>query len=286
MNAPRKLSGLIAITLGAIALVIVAHLQLVDAIGRNYTEETLKRALVTFGIARGLNGVISVAQGTEVAIEPAGIGVNFAPGQILQPVNDLVERFSWVMLAASTSLGVQRVSIAVVSSPGYTLTVAIVVAVSVLLAWLGGRCPRGLRHLVYKVAVALLLVRFAIPTMAICSEGLYGAFLASQYEQSTQQLEQTTTSIAQINRRTEQEAKPPDSDSWLQGARRLYETAASSFDIEGRIDQYKKAAADATEHAIDLIVVFVLQTAIFPLLFLWGVVALLKSIAAFSPALP
>jgi len=277
-SVPQKLR-LAAITLIAIAALTIAQLQLVDNIGRDYTESTLKRALVTFGIARGLNGVISVAQGTQVAIEPAGIGLNFAPGQILQPVNDLIERFSWVMLAASTSLGIQRVSIEMISSRGYMLTVASFVALSLLLAWLGARTPVALRRIAGKIAITLLLIRFAIPVMAICSEGLYAAFLSSQYEKSAQQLEQTTTSIAQINRNTAQEAQKSESNSLLQGARRLYESAAASFDIQGRIEQYKQAASDATEHAVDLIVVFVLQTAIFPLLFLWGLLALLKTIA-------
>jgi hypothetical protein len=277
-SVPQKLR-LAAITLIAIAALTIAQLQLVDNIGRDYTESTLKRALVTFGIARGLNGVISVAQGTQVAIEPAGIGLNFAPGQILQPVNDLIERFSWVMLAASTSLGIQRVSIEMISSRGYMLTVASFVALSLLLAWLGAYSPAGLRRIVSKLAIALLLIRFAIPVMAICSEDLYAAFLSSQYEKSTQQLEATTTSIAQINRNTAQEVQKSDSNSLLQGARRLYESAAASFDIQGRIEQYKQSASDATEHAVDLIVVFVLQTAIFPLLFLWCVLALLKTIA-------
>lgn len=279
MSSVQHKLRLAVITLIAIAMLAVAQLQLVDNIGRDYTESTLKRALVTFGIARGLNGVISVAQGTQVAIEPAGIGLNFAPGQILQPVNDLIERFSWVMLAASTSLGIQRVSIEMISSRGYTLTVGLAVALSLLLAWLGARSPAGLRRVAAKIALALLLIRFAIPVMAICSEGLYAAFLSTQYEKSAQQLEQTTTSIAQINRNTAQEVQKTDSNSLLQGARRLYESAAASFDIQGRIEQYKQAASDATEHAVDLIVVFVLQTAIFPLLFLWSVLALLKTIA-------
>lgn len=35
----------------------------------------LKRALVTFALTRTLNGVISVAQGTQLAFQPAGVGV-------------------------------------------------------------------------------------------------------------------------------------------------------------------------------------------------------------------
>ena len=64
---------------------------------------------IVLAVARTLNGVISVAQGTEVALEPGGVGVNLTVGQILDPVNDLIERFSAVMLVASSSLGLQNI---------------------------------------------------------------------------------------------------------------------------------------------------------------------------------
>ena len=81
----------------------------VDTASQEYAEQSLNRALVTFGAARALNGVISVAQGTEVALEPGGIGIIMTPGQILDPINDLIERFSSVMLVAASSLGLQIV---------------------------------------------------------------------------------------------------------------------------------------------------------------------------------
>ena len=65
--------------------------------------------MIAFGLARALNGAISVIQGTELELHPAGVGVSFAPGQLIDPINDLVERFSWLMLASSTSLGVQKI---------------------------------------------------------------------------------------------------------------------------------------------------------------------------------
>ncbi len=72
-------------------------------------EQLFQRAFVTFALARTINGVISVVQGTEIALQPAGVGVTLTPGEILDPVNDLVERFSWIMMGATISLGVQNV---------------------------------------------------------------------------------------------------------------------------------------------------------------------------------
>ena len=91
-----------------------------DNFGEKYTEEGLTRSLAAFGIAKGLNGLISVVQGTEVAVEPVGVGVILTPGQILDPVNDLIERFSWVMLICTISLGIQSILLTIFSSSSFS----------------------------------------------------------------------------------------------------------------------------------------------------------------------
>ena len=94
------------------AVGLLAVLPVADEVGAGHVDAALKRALLGYAVARGLNGAISVAQGTEGAVQPAGVGVNFAPGEILDPINDLVERFSWIMMLAASSLGVQKVLLA------------------------------------------------------------------------------------------------------------------------------------------------------------------------------
>ena len=54
-----------------IVIALLAITKAIDHSGARHTEDALVRALATYGIARALNGVISVAQGTEIAIEPA-----------------------------------------------------------------------------------------------------------------------------------------------------------------------------------------------------------------------
>ena len=69
----------------------------VEGVTADIIENALKNALVTFAVARTLNGVISAAQGTEVALEPGGVGVVLSVGEVLDPINDLIERFSAVI---------------------------------------------------------------------------------------------------------------------------------------------------------------------------------------------
>lgn len=273
------------LALSAICLVflLIAGFGIVDDLGREYTDRGFKRALVTFAVARGLNGVISVAQGTEVAIQPAGIGLNFAPGQILDPINDLVERFSWVMLASSTSLGIQKVLMGIFASPGFTLLLGAALLLLVSLLWSPGATAERMRPLLYKSAIVLLLLRFSIPVVALVSEGVFRLFLEEQYVASSEQIEQTAQEIGHINRSTERAASGLADETIVDRAMRYYESATSQMDVQGHIDRYKAAAAEASEHAINLIVIFVLQTLLLPLLFLWIIIRLFRHLMLLDP---
>lgn len=262
-------------TLLALMLLLLAQQGAVDRFGMHYTDSGFNRALLTFAVARSLNGVISVAQGTEVAVQPAGVGINFAPGQILDPVNDLIERFSWVMLASTTSLGLQKLLLQIFSSPHFTLLLALVMAMALALLWYSRAGWEVIRRFFYRAMLLLLVLRFAVPVVALGSELLFTTFLQQQYESSTHSIEHAREEIGRINHGSAVAALPAD-QSLLGRAREWYQSTLQSIDIEATLQQYQQAAANVSEQLIQLIVIFVLQTVVLPLLFLWGIGRLLR----------
>ena len=271
-------NGIISFVLTSLAL--ISFYGLIDDFGERYTDESFRRALLTFGIAKGLNAAISVAQGTEIALEPAGIGIIFAPGQILDPVNDMIERFSWVMLACTTSLGIQGVLLKIFSSAVFSTLVAIALLLIIAVLWKRGSPPPGVRRGLYRTLVLLVILRFIIPFMAISSEGLYRAFLASDFEASTAGLRQTTEVIDELNEQNRELGNNTRSRTWIEALSENIDAAIDSLNINKRIAQLENAARDVTEHTINLIVVFTLQTILFPILFLWLALKLIR--VAFS----
>jgi hypothetical protein len=274
---PAILAKLLLST-AAVLVLLVATLGLADEAGKVYTEDGFKRALITYGIARGLNGVISVAQGTEVAVEPVGIGVTFTPGEILDPLNDLVERFSWIMLASGTSLGVQRVLLDVTAWVWFTALVGLALVAAALVGWWPGPgpVPPVIRRGVYRLALVLVILRFSVPLIAILGETLYSQFLEPQYAASKQKLEQTAETISTINDEARRQLPVGEDESLMASVKRAYASATGVLDVEERIEAFKRAAADVSEYAVNLIVVFVLQTILFPLLSVWLVIQLVK----------
>jgi hypothetical protein len=264
------------LSLSALLIVVVVHLGLLDAIGLAYTEAGFKRALITFGIVRGLNGVISVAQGTEVAVEPVGVGMTFTPGEILDPVNDLIERFSWVVLASGTSLGIQRVFLDLVSWVWFSALVTLSIVAAIAVGWWPKLVHSQVRGGLLKLAVVLVIVRFSVPAIAIASEALYTQFLEPQYTESQRELERTVAMIKSINQEAKQQRPGGEDESLLTSVKKVYESATGALDVEKHIEAFKHAAADISEFAIQLIVVFVTQTILFPLFFLWVVIQLVR----------
>jgi hypothetical protein len=98
-----------------VAVLVSTWWPAIDRFAGEQVDSALTRALVAFALARGLDGVISVAQSAELAIQPAGIGVSLHPGELLDPINDLVESFSSVMLFAAASLGLQKLLLGISS---------------------------------------------------------------------------------------------------------------------------------------------------------------------------
>jgi hypothetical protein len=70
----RTTGSKIAASLAIGVLVALSFGGIADKTAQDYTETGFHRALITYATARAINGIISVAQGTEVAIQPGGGG--------------------------------------------------------------------------------------------------------------------------------------------------------------------------------------------------------------------
>jgi hypothetical protein len=266
----------IAWSVFAIVAVAVALTGGVDRLGEADASASLKRALVTFAVSRALNGAISVAQGTELALEPAGVGVVLTLGQVLDPINDLVERFSAVMLVAASSLGLQKLLLGITSAWVFNLALIAAALAVVVTSWLpSGGVQRGAR-LARQALLAMVFARFAVPLLVIVSTLVFDTYLEAEQQAAVGALEGVQMRIEEIN---EQPATVPDPDASLTerlGA--MLDRSLDSIDFGGRLERLQTQVADASEHIVNLIVIFVLQTILLPIGFIWLFVEVLKGI--------
>jgi len=253
--------------------VILACLPVTDDVGQTHVDTAFKRALVGYALARGLNGVVSVAQGTEVAIQPAGVGVNFTPGQILDPVNDLVERFSWIMMLASSSLGIQKILLTMSAWNGLLIAIAFTGG-ALLLAQFWSRLSAA-RWILQRLFLFVLLLRFMMPAISIANDWVYRTFLEKDYVQASLSLEEAKRKIGDINDEVLAE-RQQEPTTLLERAKDIYDLAIANIDIQRRLEEYRLAAESISENTIRLVVVFLMQTLVFPLLFLFILIGISK----------
>jgi len=261
-RSPPSLRALAAALLVALLAGAAWFRPLDDAAGE-HLDRGMAAAFAAFATARALNGVISLVQSAQVSAQ-LGVGMSVAPGELLDPVNDLIERFSDAMLAATVAFGVQKVLLAV----GAHWVVALLLGAASL-AWAGlalsGRpSPRWL----LRAVALLLLVRFAVPVAAVGTDLLARTFLASQQEASRQAIETLTGEARAVAQggpgapagTAEQGSASPSLREWW----------ARGVELGPRIEALARTAGRLAEHVTHLIVVFLLQTLLFPLALAWG----------------
>ncbi len=253
----------------------LAHL---DARASSYFDGSVKKALATYAAARMLNAGISAVQGTELAVSPAGVGVRFAVGEILDPVNDLVERFSWIMLLSTVSLGIQKVLMEMGVWAGFHVLVSVAMLVLLAGVWLPRRGGLNLRGLGLRLAAVAVVVRFGIPVAGITGEALYDAFLADTYEESSESLNVIRGKIRMPIVRPDHAGEDEGEAGLLDRLRKGLQDTRDGLNIQARLEALKETAEAGVSHITNLIIVFLLQTVLLPLLVLWGLVRLTGSL--------
>ena len=230
----------------------------VDGSAAEATQVGLKRALITFAAARGLNATLSVFQSAQVSGQFL-VGGSISPGQVLEPLNRLIEAFSSVMLAVSVVFGLQLV---LLKMGAHWLVSAVLAGVAVLWgfsAWRG----HAARAWLTPALVFLLMLRFALPFAVVGSEAAFQRFMADDY--AAAQGRTAAAPPAALDPPAPAASQPGGLDALA----RLLDQARNAADIGRHIDTLKHWAEDRTEHVVKLMVVFVLQTLLLPLLLVW-----------------
>ena len=248
------------------ALVACSWLSPFDSVATDKVDAGLKRALVSFATARALNAAISVIQGTNVAIEPAGIGVTLAPGEALDPLNDLVESFSNLMLVASVSFGIQHVLIGI--GGHWLLSVFLTTATLLWCIFHFQQAP--IPRWATTCLVVTVMLRFAVPAVTVGTDVLFQGFLAQDYS-ATHSLIEASTSDAQKS--IPQASLPENAGFWD----KMKSLSPQDLNPAGKIDRLLKAAEKWPEQIIRLMVIFLLETLFIPLGLLWLLLALAKT---------
>lgn len=262
-----------------IVLLIVANFFFdLDQHAMDLHQESFERAMVAFGLAKGLNGIISLLQGTEFSLTPVGVGLTFSIGEILDPLNDLVERFSWVMLFASISLGVQKLLLLL--STKMLVQVALGVSAFFLLfcLWIEKLHRHAIFLFALKSFVFLLIIRLSAVVFILTSQAFYDNFLAIEYGHATEVLTTAQETLQKVHAATLESSKGEEEKSFFQKVQGQYDSLIQSLNISKKFDALKDDMQEASVNVINMMTLFLVQTLLMPLLYLWFLYGSIKAI--------
>src|SRR5690606_30402272 len=155
MNRLRSGGQKAVVLVAVILLVALAWVEVLDQRASAHMMNVMMESLAAFGIARVLNGVISVLQSVQLSIGVASVTV----GEALDPLNDLVEMYATLMKLSIGSLIIQNILLEIVSTLFFKVLIAVaglLLVVSVLLRGLAASA------LPFRLFVFSVFLRFAV----------------------------------------------------------------------------------------------------------------------------
>jgi hypothetical protein len=261
----------LTLALGAAAGILAVSGAL-DGPAQASADRVFQQALLTYAAVRTLDAAVSLAEGTEIALQPGGLGVTVSAGEVLEPIDDIVEQFSSLMLVSTTSLGIQ--SLLLRASAWGLLTVGLIffLLARVGTAFFPDRIHPKVRRFV-SVGLWLLLVgRFAVPVYALGSAVLFEEFLQPSQLEAVQAIEETSGDIREMEQLGAMEVE----EGWVARVSAWFSGAVERLDVPQRISAFRDRVSTAVDHLLRLLVVFALQTILLPLAFLWALPKLVR----------
>ncbi len=162
-------------------------LPVLDSMTDAYFRDAITKAGVAYGTCRVINASVSIVKDSSLQVEPAGVGISLAVGQALDPVDDMTERLSDVLVTAITSLGVQKLAYEICVSLAPPILSIFMFVLSVLVWFENPRLA-----FFHKSTVRLLLLigiaRICFPVSSMTSEFLHKHFFADKISKANKEL--------------------------------------------------------------------------------------------------
>ena len=266
------------------------HLTRLDEKCTEYLDQTLLRATIAYGLCRAANAAVSFLQEIDFGFQAIGT-ITLNPFEFLDPINDLVERFSWILLASIASIGIQKFLIQLLSG-----SIIYLILLSGLVMWLTGLWVNkylkvNLLSIGKQFVLLAVVLRFIIPAEVAINNWIYDYHLKNKYDQSINNIK---TSVQEIEERTpvgeisidESKEETQPEKGFFGSAKNKWSNITKVFVAAGKLDSKFKDFKDwlknklpiLIENFISLIIVFILNTIFLPIFTLWFIVYLLRII--------
>ncbi len=185
----------------AVVLFFCAGLKLpvLDYKTESYFQNSITKAGLAYATCRAINASVSIIKESSLQLEPAGVGVSLAVGQALDPIDDMTERLSDVLVMAITSLGVQKLAYEIgVSIVPKILSICLVL-LSILI-WLENIRFRILQKTILRIVLFVAVFRFCLPLSSLVNEFVHKHYFSAQISEARDELVAGSKGFEKLNK--------------------------------------------------------------------------------------
>lgn len=253
INSPRAvlLIGFVLLSIG------LSYLKVFDSYSTEYTDKAIKQAAISYASARGINALVSMLQTSTIEGDAIFISGSVAIGELLDPVNDLIERFSGIMTLVLASLAAQKFLLIFTGQDLFLHLLTVSGLAVVFCLWLNLAVAF---NWLLRFFVVTLLLRFALVVVL----GLNGLVDEGLIWSETEHYEETAGEL--------RSSLDPDhaSGSAENSSLESYAGRAKTWVTNVNLENLEQAVESSISDFMMLIAIYLLKTILFPLLFLYG----------------
>ncbi|BBG66438.1 hypothetical protein NNO_1735 [Hydrogenimonas sp.] len=213
-----------------------------------YFRETFLKTAATYAAIRGINAAVSVLKESQINVEPAGIGITLAAGQILDPLDDLTERISSLLVYSMLALGAQEVLLNAAGAYGFAAA-----ALLLLFSLVGLSESEMLKragNAFFKGGVIAAALLFLMPSNLLLNNLFYENYLHPQIAQKQLRLAEYIAPAAET---TEEPAVEVQKSGWINRVFEFMDMSHYTQRLKKSYEKYEKEFDELKKNLSDII---------------------------------
>ena len=162
-----------------------------------YFSQAIYKAGLAYATCRVINASVSVIKESSLQLEPAGLGVSLAVGQVLDPIDDMTERLSDVLVTAITALGVQKLTFEIAQALAPSVFAVLLFGYAVLV-WFENPRITAFRKGLIRLLLFIAIARFCLPVSSLVNDFLQENYFAQQIAEANDQLAMSSAELDRL----------------------------------------------------------------------------------------
>lgn len=158
-----------------IILLFLSWSKILDTKATQLNIETTKDVATTLAITRSINAGLSVIENSSLLVG-VGVQADVAIGEVVNPINDFLDRFSWILLFSLISLGIQNLIIVL----SQTILINTILTITILSTIFSFYKQIKFSNFLYKFLIFIIFIRFAIPSIQYINGYIYQNMMAQK----------------------------------------------------------------------------------------------------------